>query len=68
MAKRRSNGTKQTLRKAPDETQGKFVRLELDPRMHQDFRVKAAKEGLSMAVMAKKLVEKWVTTRKAGGK
>ncbi len=46
----------------------KLVRLELTPDVHQDFRVEAAKEGISMAAMARRLVEEWVAKRKASGK
>jgi predicted HicB family RNase H-like nuclease len=46
----------------------KSVRLELSPDVHRDFRIEAAKEGQSMAALAKRLVEEWVAKRKAGGK
>ena len=43
-----------------------LVRLELPKSTHQDFRVEAAKEGRSMANMARRLVEEWLKGRKAG--
>jgi hypothetical protein len=46
----------------------KLVRLELTPALHQQFRVESAKEGLPMAVMARKLVADWVAKRGGGGK
>jgi plasmid stability protein len=46
----------------------KLVRLELPESVHKQFRVEAAKEGVSMAAMARRLVEEWVVRRKAGGK
>lgn len=53
---------------ATAEPKTKPVRVDLDPAVHQQFRVEAAKEGLSMAAMAKRLVDDWVAKRKAGGK
>lgn len=46
----------------------KSVRLELSPDTHRDFRIEAAKEGQSMAALAKRLVEEWVAKRKGGSK
>ena len=51
-----------------DETAIKLVRLELPPRGAEGFRVEAAREGLSMAAMARKLVEEWTAKRKGGAK
>ena len=61
-----------------EETGLKLVRLELPTDVHKQFRVEAAREGLSMAAMARKLVEEWIAgrsqatpatpKRKAGGK
>ena len=51
-----------------EETELKLVRLELPPEVHKQFRIEAAKEGLSMAAMARRLVEEWTARRKAGGK
>jgi hypothetical protein len=53
---------------APAETGLKLVRLELTPEVQRQFRVEAAKEGLSMAKMARRLVEEWMARRKGGGK
>jgi hypothetical protein len=49
------------------ETEAKSIRLELPPDVHQKFRVEAAKEGTSMAAVARRLVEEYLK-RKAGGK
>lgn len=43
-----------------------LVRLELPTDVHQQFRVEAAKEGVSMAKMARRLIEEWVAKRNAG--
>jgi hypothetical protein len=50
------------------ETKPKPVRVDLDPRVHRELRVEAAKEGMSMAGMARRLVEEWVAKRKTGGR
>jgi hypothetical protein len=42
----------------------KLVRLELPPNVHQRFRVEAAKEGLPMAAMARRVIEEWIAKRK----
>jgi hypothetical protein len=49
------------------ETEAKSIRLELSPAVHQLFRVEAAKEGTSMAAVARRLVEEYLK-RKATGK
>ena len=41
----------------------KLVRLELPPDVQKQFRVEAAKEGMSMAAMARRVVEEWVAKR-----
>jgi len=51
-----------------EDTGLKLVRLEMPPEVHKQFRVEAAKEGLSMAAMARRLVEEWTAKRTAGGK
>ena len=45
---------------AATETKTKPVRVDLAPDVHQQFRVEAAKEGISMAAMAKRSVDDWV--------
>jgi hypothetical protein len=50
------------------ETEPKSIRLELSSENHQRFRVEAAKEGLSMAAVARRLVEDYLSKRKTGGK
>ncbi|MHB1558585.1 MAG: hypothetical protein ACYC61_14100 [Isosphaeraceae bacterium] len=42
------------------ENEAKSIRLELPPAVHQEFRVEAAKEGLSMAAVARRLVEDYL--------
>jgi hypothetical protein len=42
------------------EAEAKSIRLELPPDMHQLFRVEAAKEGTSMAAVARRLVEDYL--------
>jgi hypothetical protein len=42
------------------ETEAKSIRLELTPETHQAFRVEAAKEGKSMAAVARRLVEDYL--------
>jgi hypothetical protein len=53
---------------APVQAKTKPVRVDLALDVHQDFRVEAAKEGLSMTAMAKRLINEWVAKRKAGSK
>jgi plasmid stability protein len=42
------------------EPEAKSIRLELPPDIHQLFRVEAAKEGSSMAAVARRLVEEYL--------
>jgi hypothetical protein len=42
------------------EVEGKSIRLELPADVHQLFRVEAAKEGTSMAAVARRLVEDYL--------
>jgi hypothetical protein len=44
----------------------KSVRLELPKTLHREFRIEVAKEGMSMAAMAKQLVEEWLLKRRKG--
>ena len=60
----RSKGAK---RMSAVEVEAKSIRLELPPDVHQKFRVEAAKEGMSMAAVARRLVEEYLK-RKSGGK
>jgi ParG len=56
------------VRKMPaTEVEVKSIRVELDGADHQRFRVEAAKEGRSMAAVARRLIEDYLK-RKAGGK
>jgi hypothetical protein len=65
MARKQAKGTKVAT---VVEAKPQSVRLELPPDVHRQFRVESAKEGLSMAAVARQLVEEWVKERKAGGK
>jgi plasmid stability protein len=49
------------------EVEAKSIRLELPSDVHQKFRVEAAKEGASMAAVARRLVEEYLK-RKEGRK
>lgn len=44
------------------------IRVQLSPEDHQRFRVEAAKEGRSMAAVARRLVEDYLSKRQTGGK
>jgi hypothetical protein len=68
MARKRPATGGRKMAAVAEETGLKLVRLELPPAVHRDFRVEAAKEGASMASMARRLVEEWTSKRKAGGK
>jgi hypothetical protein len=46
----------------------KLVRLELPPDVQKQFRVEAAKEGMSMAATARRVVEDRVAKRLKAGK
>jgi hypothetical protein len=46
------------------ETEMKVVRLELPLVTHKAFRVAAAEEGVSMALLARKAVEEYLENRK----
>jgi hypothetical protein len=47
------------------EVEAKSIRLELPPEVHQQFRVEAAKEGTSMAAVARRLVEEYLKRKGA---
>ena len=64
MARAKPKGAKNVI---ATEIEAKSIRLELLPDVHQQFRVEAAKEGMSMAAVARRLVEEYLK-RKAGGK
>ncbi len=46
----------------------KLVRLQLPAEVHRQFRIEAAKNGMSMATLARRLVEEWTPKRKNCGK
>ncbi len=48
------------------ETDMKVVRLELPPDVHRAFRIAAAEDGVSMAVLARKAVDELLARRKGG--
>jgi plasmid stability protein len=52
--------------KVMTDSEAKSIRLELPSHVHQTFRVEAAKEGMSMAAVARRLVEEYLK-RKASG-
>lgn len=64
MARAKTRGAKNAI---ATEIEAKSIRLELPPDVHQQFRVEAAKEGMSMAAVARRLVEEYLK-RKVGGK
>ena len=68
MAKKRAEMGGRKMSAVAEETGLKLVRLEIPPDVHKQFRIEAAKEGLSMAALARKLVEEWTARRKAGAK
>jgi hypothetical protein len=49
------------------EVVSKAVRLDLDPTLHQELRVEAAKLGKPMAVVVRDLVVKFLAERKKKG-
>jgi CopG-like RHH_1 or ribbon-helix-helix domain, RHH_5 len=67
MAKKTTAQGGDTMPAATEEAALMLVRLELPKDVHKQFRVEAAKEGVSMARMARTLVEEWVAERQAGG-
>jgi hypothetical protein len=68
MARKRVQTEGKTMPPVAAGSELKLVRLELSPDVHRHFRVEAAKEGKSMAAMARRLVEDWVARRKAGAR
>jgi hypothetical protein len=68
MAKKRTKTRGAKMPAVATGTDLKVVRLELTSDVQRQFRVEAAKEGLSMAAMARRLVEKWTAERKVGAK
>ncbi len=67
MARKQTTGGK-TVPATTTPDQLRAVRLELPLDLHKQFRIEAAKEDTSMAAIARRLVEEWMTKRKAGGK
>jgi hypothetical protein len=65
MAKRQTRTKAPPPEPEPDESELMLVRLELPKQLHQQFRVESAKEGRSMAKMARRLVEEWIEERTA---
>lgn len=63
----RAKATEAKMPTSTAEVEAKSIRLELPPAVHQQFRVEAAKEGTSMAAVARRLVEEYLR-RKTGSK
>jgi hypothetical protein len=63
MAKKTNTGARTEMSTVVEEPSFKLVRLVLPQNVHGIFRVEAAKEGMSMAGMARRLVEGWVAER-----
>jgi hypothetical protein len=68
MAKRQTKTQGRKAAPPADDPELMLIRLQIPAPIHQDFRVEAAKEGRSMANMARRLVEDWVAARKKGAK
>jgi hypothetical protein len=66
MAKRQTKTQGRNAAPIAEEPGLMLVRLQLTAPVHQDFRVESAKEGRSMANMARRLIEDWVAARKKG--
>jgi hypothetical protein len=67
MARKQSQGGK-TVPTVETTEDVRAVRLELPLSLHKQFRIEAAKEDSSMAAIARRLVEEWMSKRKTGGK
>jgi hypothetical protein len=46
----------------------RLVRLELPPDVQKQLRIEAAKEGMSMAAMTRRVIEEWIARRVKGSK
>ena len=68
MAKKRTKIEGKSMPAVAGGTGLKLVRLQMPPDVHKQFRVEAAREGLSMAAMARRLVVEWVAKRTVGGR
>jgi hypothetical protein len=68
MAQQRTRTGGKKLPATVAETDLNLVCLELPSDVHQQFRVEAARVGISRAAMARRLVEEWTARRKSGGK
>jgi hypothetical protein len=60
--------SQETTSTTAEETGLKLVRLGMPPEVHRQFRVEAAKEGLGLAAMSRRLVEEWTAKHESGGK
>jgi hypothetical protein len=67
MARKQTTGGK-TVPATATPDQVRAVRLELPLDLHKQFRIEAAKEDTSMAAIARRLVEEWMSKRKTGSK
>jgi len=68
MAKKRIERGVTKMPAIADEPKLMLVRLELPADVQRKFRVEASREGLSMAKMARRLIEEWTAQRRDGGK
>lgn len=68
MAKKQVSGGAKKMPAIAEETKLVLVRLELPADVQRKFRVEASREGLSMAKMARRLVEEWTAERTDGGR
>ncbi len=67
MAGKQTKGSK-TVSATSTAEQCRAVRLELPLDLHKQFRIEAAKEDTSMAAIARRLVEDWMSKRMKGAK
>jgi hypothetical protein len=68
MAKKQTAEEGRSMPAVAEERDMMLVRLEIPTDVHKQFRVEAAKEGVSMAGMARRLVEEWVAKRKGSAR
>jgi hypothetical protein len=68
MAKKQTEAEGKKMPAIAEETKLVLVRLEIPVNVQKQFRVEASREGLSMAKMARRLVEEWTAKRTASTK
>jgi len=67
MARKQAKGAK-TVPATETAEQVRAVRLELPLSLHKQFRIECAKEDSTMAAIARRLVEEWMSKRKVGAR